>query len=103
MRSVKARDNLESCYSSRLQGEFTCFKDAWEDAQIKLPTKGDLEKKGAQMSRLMSLSMTNVCVVSSRELFSYSTMNRRMILPPCFGWRDRFKVTLAGRMSTGRG
>ena len=88
MRSVKARDNLESCYSSRLQGEFSCFKNAWEHAQIKLPTKRDLKKKGAQMSKLMSQSMTNVCAVSSRELFSCSTMNRRTILRPCFGWRE---------------
>jgi hypothetical protein len=101
MRSVKAVDNL-GCYSSRLQEEFSCFKNAWEDKQIELPTKRDLEKKSAQMSKLMSQSMTNVCAVSARGLFSCSTMNRRTILRPCFGWRDGFKATLAGRMSTGR-
>jgi hypothetical protein len=57
---VRARDNLESRYSSRLQGEFGRFKITWEAARIKLPTKRDLEKKGAQMTKFINQPMTEV-------------------------------------------
>ena len=47
---------------SRLQGEFNRFKITWETARIKLPTKRDLEKKGAQMTKFINQPMTEVCV-----------------------------------------
>jgi len=50
------------------EGEFSCFKNAWKHAQIKLPTKGDLEKKSAQMSKLMSQSMTNDDIVAMLQM-----------------------------------
>ena len=68
MRSVRARYYLESRYLSRLQGEFSRFKITWETARIKLPTKRDLEKKGAQMTKFITQPMTEVCSAASREL-----------------------------------
>ena len=65
MRSVKVGDYLKNCHSGRLQGEFSRFKITWETARIKLPTKRDLEKKGAQITKLITQPMTEVCYASS--------------------------------------
>lgn len=51
---------------------------------MKLPTKRDLEKKGAQMTKLIEQPMTEVCAASSRKLFSCSVMNHRTTSLPCF-------------------
>jgi len=40
------------------EGEFSRFKVTWETARIKLPTKRDLEKKGAQITRFTTQPMT---------------------------------------------
>ncbi|KAN0107257.1 hypothetical protein V8E52_010309 [Russula decolorans] len=40
------------------EGEFNRFKMTWEAARIKLPTKRDLEKKGAQMTKLINQPKT---------------------------------------------
>jgi len=40
------------------EGEFSRFKITWEAARIKLPTKRDLEKKGALMTKLINQPKT---------------------------------------------
>jgi hypothetical protein len=47
--------------SSRFQGEFGRFKITWEAARIKLPTKRELEKKAAQITKLVNQPRTEVC------------------------------------------
>ncbi|KAI0251556.1 hypothetical protein BJV78DRAFT_1282408 [Lactifluus subvellereus] len=42
------------------EGEFSRFKITWEVARTKLPTKRELEKKNAQITKLMNQPMTEV-------------------------------------------
>ncbi|KAF8477775.1 plus-3-domain-containing protein [Russula ochroleuca] len=52
------------------EGEFSRFKITWEVARMKLPTKRDLDKKGAQMSKLVEQPMTENDVAAMLRLKS---------------------------------
>jgi hypothetical protein len=59
VRSGQVREYLK-LYSTPFQGEFGRFKITWEAARLKLPTKRELGKKGAQLTKLINQPMTEV-------------------------------------------
>ena len=61
--SEKQRDSGTSLLKSS-QGEFNRFKLTWEAARMKLPTKRELGKKCAQITKLINQPMTEVRTAS---------------------------------------
>ena len=68
---------------------------------MKLPTKRELEKKNAQITKLINQPMTEVRAASSFDLSSCLAMDSRVILLPCSGGRAIYKVTPSSRKPIG--